>query len=231
VLVPLGLLLVVVGTPLSQEMRTANWESYGAREDIGIVEGLSRVWNRYLEDGAQQVVERTAIRFAHRASSAQTGGVVMRIAEQDGLIGVEPIRLLPAIFVPRILWPDKPTFQPGAWFSWYLGYATSPESATTATATMLGTEFYWMFGLFGLGLAFFLGMLYATAWRALMTLSRRGLMGIAGMYALLGTAVRFEETHAVYAIASPIITVVYAYLLLLIERGIRVVNATTAKRL
>jgi hypothetical protein len=64
-----------------------------------------------------------------------------------------------------------------------------------------------------------------------MAISRRGLIGIAGMYALLGTAVRFEEAHAVYAIASPITIVIYAYLLLLIERAIRVVNATTAARL
>lgn len=230
VTVALSAFMLAVGIPLSQEMRRANWESYGAREDIGIGEGLSRVWDRYAEEGLPTVLGRTTIKFAHRASSAQTGGLVMKIAEQDGLLGPEPLELLPAIFIPRVLWPEKPIFQPGAWFSWYLGYATSPESATTATATMLGTEIYWMFGSVGLILVALLGAIYAATWRALATLSRRGLMGVAGMYALLGSAVRFEETHAVYAIASPIITLAYAYVLVSAERALRSFAATAVNR-
>ena len=218
VLVPFGVAMLLVGIPLSQEMRVANWESYGAREGIDIGEGLSRVSAQYAEDGAVVVVEKTTVKFAHRASSAQMGGVVMQLAQEDGLLGMEPIKLLPAIFVPRVLWPDKPIFRPGAWFTWYLGKADSPETATSATATMLGTEAYWMFGVAGLLLILGLGLLYALIWRKMVSLSERGLMGFAGMFAFLGSAVRFEELNVVYAISAPIITLIYVYFLVVAER-------------
>lgn len=218
VLVPFAIFMLGVGIPLSEEMRKANWESYGAREGISIEEGLARVLAQYESAGIAATLEHTIVRFAHRASSAQIGGVVMQVAEEDGLIGLEPIKLLPTIFIPRFLWPGKPLFQPGAWFTWYLGRAASPEDATSATATMLGTETYWMLGTLGLVLLISLGALYAAIWRALEALSTRTLMGIAGMYALLGSAVRFEESHVVYAVSMPIITFIYVWVLSTVER-------------
>ncbi len=218
VLIPFAMFMLIVGIPLSEEIRKANWESYGVREGIGIDEGWERVLSRYQAEGPVTVLERTAVRFAHRASSAQSGGVVMQVAEEDGLIGLEPIKLLPAIFIPRFLWPDKPMFQPGAWFAWYLGQAASPEDATSATATMLGTETYWMLGVPGLVLLAALGAMYAMIWQTLAALSARAVMGIAGMYAMLGAAVRFEESHVIYAISSPIITLVYVWALVAAER-------------
>lgn len=45
----------------------------------------------------------------------------MQLAERDGFIGAVLIEGLSSIFVPRFLWPEKPSYMPGAWFTWYLG--------------------------------------------------------------------------------------------------------------
>lgn len=221
ILAPLAVFMLAIGIPLSQEIRSANWESTGGTEDIGLREGLSRVFEQYARGEGFQIVGKTLVIFSSRASSAEMGGVVMRYADRDGLIGTETLRLLPAVFIPRLLWPDKPVFRPGAWFTWYEGRAASPETATSATAMMLGTEFYWSFGVWGLLLLFFLGVLYAVVWSALTRVSAMGLMGFAGMYALLATAVRFEESNAVYAVSYPVAFLAYAYALVWAERVAR----------
>ena len=117
---------------------------------------------------------------------------------------------LATIFVPRVLWPDKPRYMPGAWFTWYLGYAASPETATTATAMMLPTELYWMFGLLGvvLGMAF-LAVLYFVVWERLRRLSRAGLLPMLALFALLARSAGMEGVHTIYAVSAPVILLAY----------------------
>lgn len=231
VLTPLALFMLAIGIPLSQEMRSANWESAGGTEEIDLSQGLTRVMSRYASGDGLSMIHYTIIAFCNRASSAESGGLVMRYAERDGFLGFETLKLLPAVFVPRILWPDKPSFRPGAWFTWYRGRASSPESATSATAMMLGTEFYWSFGAAGLLILMCLGGLYAIVWRALRRISTLGLVGFAGMFALLGMSVRFEESNALYAVSGPIAYVAYAYAFVWVERTGRSVLVTLKNRL
>ena len=223
VAVLVGVFMFAVGIPLSKVMREANWESWGSQEDIGLLEGLSRVVDGYQSGGFSSQVTESFVGFCHRANSAQMGGLVMYIVERDGHLGPEPLKLLPAMFVPRVLWPSKPVFAPGAWFTWYLGKASSPESASSATATMLGTEIYWMFAGFGAWLMLFLGMLYRFVWARMQTMAGKGVVGVAAMYSLFGDAIRFEETHTIYAIGGPLVFLLYAIALLWVERAVRAV--------
>ena len=221
IVVLVGVFMFAVGIPLSKVMRAANWESWGSQEDIGLVEGLSRVAEGYASEGFSSQISESFVKFCHRANSAQTGGLVMYVAARDGHLGLEPLKLLPAMFIPRVLWPGKPVFAPGAWFSWYLGKAKSPESATTATATMLGTEIYWMLGGLGLSLMFVIGMLYRFIWARMHSMAGKGVVGVAAMYSLFGDAIRFEETHTIYAIGGPLVFLLYAVALLWVERAVR----------
>lgn len=225
-----GVLLFAIGIPLSKVMRAANWESWGSNENIGLVEGLSRVADGYQATGFSSQVTESFVTFCHRANSAQIGGLVMYIAERDGHLGAEPLRLLPAMFIPRVLWPGKPVFAPGAWVTWYLGKASSPETASSATATMLGTEMYWMFGGPGLSLILLLGALYRFVWGRMQTMAGRGVVGVAAMYSLFGEAIRFEETHVIYAIGTPIVFLFYAFALLWVERAVRAMVKGVGRR-
>lgn len=206
-----ALFLVALIVPLSQAMRTDDWISTRGVESIGLADGLSRVGDAYVDEGLAETVIHNAVWLCHRASSADIGGLVMQISANDGHIGSEPVKGILGIFIPRFLWADKPSYQPGAWFTWYLGKAYSPETATSSTATMLGTEIFWMYGALGVFVLMpALGAVYSLAWQGMRRLSSRGFMGLAGMLALLVNAPRFEESHAVYAASAPIIFLVYA---------------------
>jgi hypothetical protein len=68
--------------------------------------------------------------------------------------------------IPRLFWPDKPRVIQGGWFTFMLGLADSPESATTNMAQNAQGELYWNFGLPGVivGMAL-LGVLLGKLWR------------------------------------------------------------------
>ncbi len=64
-------------------------------------------------------------------------------------------------FIPRVLWPDKPTTSRGGWFTRYIGV----DYATAIAMTSFG-ELYWNFGFIGVAIGMFIiGSLYAGLWR------------------------------------------------------------------
>lgn len=193
--------------PFSHEWREANWF---AKQDVGIGTVTERVVNKWEHDGFIETAAESTAKWLSRGSSSTQGGLVMQIAERDGLIGPVLIEGLATIFVPRFLWPDKPTYAPGAWFTWYLGKAATPEEATSSTAMMLPTEWYWMFGWAGVvgGMAF-LGWLYFRCWRFLHVRASTNLFPLVALFALSARSGGLEGIHAIYAISSPIILVVY----------------------
>lgn len=68
--------------------------------------------------------------------------------------------------VPRILWPNKPTVTQGAWFSYYLGFAPSPEKATVSLGITAIGELFWNFGIAGVIIGMFIvGLGFAGLWR------------------------------------------------------------------
>jgi hypothetical protein len=67
--------------------------------------------------------------------------------------------------VPRIIWPNKPAVNRGAWFSVYVGFARSEDRGFSLGMTAIG-ELYWNFGLVGVFLGMFvLGSLHSLIWR------------------------------------------------------------------
>jgi hypothetical protein len=205
-----AMFVVMFVFPFSQAWRFANWDGYVGNENAGIVDVSSRVFDNWQQNGILETAAEGSAQWLSRGSSAQSGGRVMQLTERDGHIGAAPIQGLLTIFIPRFLWPDKPAYAPGAWFTWYLGEASSPETATSATAMMLPTELYWMFGTAGvvIGMAL-LAVLNFQTWRYLIRRSATGLVPLAALSGLLALATGLEETFLIYALSAPIIFVVY----------------------
>jgi len=68
--------------------------------------------------------------------------------------------------IPRLFWPEKPTVTQGAWFSYYLGFAPSPEKATVSLGITAIGELYWNFGILGTVLGMFIiGLGFSGLWR------------------------------------------------------------------
>lgn len=203
-------LVVLFVFPFSQAWRQANWAGYRGYENADISTVASRVLSSWEQDGLLETAAASTAQWLSRGSSAEAGGLVMQLAERDGLIGPILIEGLTTIFIPRFLWPDKPLYMPGAWFTWYLGDARSPETATSSTAMMLPTELYWMFGILGVLIGMpLLGMLYFYIWKYLIRRAVRGLVSSVALFALLTSSAALESTHAIYAISGPIILLVY----------------------
>jgi hypothetical protein len=69
-------------------------------------------------------------------------------------------------FIPRILWPDKPTVTRGGWFAAYIGFAPSPEESTVSIGITATGELYWNFGTPGVVVGMFLiGCMFGGLWR------------------------------------------------------------------
>ena len=211
----LGFVLCVVLFifPFSYEWRKANWGHWGGTENAGIGEVSSRVFSRWGADGVVTTAGEGSVEWLMRGSSANLGAIVMQIADRDGHIGGFLMEGMVYIFIPRLLWPGKPMFLPGGWFTWYLGNASSPETATSASAMMLGTQMYWMYGILGVFIGMtLLGVLYAYCWKWLVGLSGKGPVLSAALFAFLTSAIRLEEADVLSAIAGPITLVAYFYL-------------------
>jgi hypothetical protein len=201
------LFVVLFVFPFSQAWREINWFS---KQDSSISAVAAYVFDQWSREGFLNTAAASTSHWLTRGSTSQIGGLVMQLAEQDGLLGPVLLAGLATIFIPRFLWPDKPLYMPGAWFTWYLGQAQSPEEATSSTAMMLPTELYWMFGAAGVvvGMIFF-ALLYSACWRMLWKLSASGAIPAVAMFAMLARSSNLEEVHTIYAFASPIMLIVY----------------------
>lgn len=208
--------VVLVVFPFTEAWRSANW---AGQENQSIATVASHVFSSWAEDGLLQTATASTGQWLVRSSSADAGGLVMELAERDGLLGPVLIEGLATIFIPRFLWPDKPLYRPGAWFTWYLGQAPSPEEATSSTAMMLPTELYWMFGVWGVFVGMpALGILYFYIWRGLMRRAERGLIASVALFAQLISSAALESNHTIYAISSPIILFIYVLSLEQVQR-------------
>lgn len=206
--------------PFSETWRDENWRATGAaRQQASVSEVTVKVIDTWKTNGIIEVANNSTSRWLARGSTSEIGGLVMLLAERDGFIGPILIEGLVTIFVPRFIWPDKPTYAPGAWFTWYLGNALSPETATSATAMMMPTELYWMFGVAGVVIGMgLIAVLYFSVWNFLIKKSKYNIIATLALFALLARSAGLEEIHAIYAISSPVTLIVYFYIFSIIVK-------------
>jgi hypothetical protein len=216
--------------PFSSAWREANWGVRSTRGGAGVRAVASKVYEDWEADGLLASAAKGTAAWLSRGSTARQGALVIEIAERDGLIGTTLLQGFAALFVPRLLWPDKPTYAPGAWFSWYLGYAETPETATSATGMPLPTELYWSFGLTGVlvGVPLLAG-LYFLVWRRLAVLARDGVVPLLALFALLARSAALEDTYLIYAVSSPLMVLIGVEVIRRLQRavGIRTTRQCT----
>jgi hypothetical protein len=185
----------------------------------------------------QEIVgsERVTLMFGARSSSApaddETPGTdsamtlaartcnfgqlsqVARIADEDGLYYGETLAYLVYIFIPRVVWPDKPEVTPGQWFARKLGKGqqlTETKFSNAINMTLAG-EFYLNFGWVGavVGLALY-GFLLQVVWNATgIFTTRNNVVGLVLAFLLL-----MQGSYASSAAALPQIVIGYGSMLI-----------------
>lgn len=150
----LGAMFVVYFAAFAEIRSTAG---VGAERFVALQE------HRALEEGAPLEKKQTLL---SRLSNFNQLTQVRRVAEEDGLQMGSTLDYLAFAFIPRFLWPEKPTVAKGAWFALRIGQANLMNGAITNSINMtvageLYLNFGWAGALFGLPL---FGVILAIPW-------------------------------------------------------------------
>jgi hypothetical protein len=104
--------------------------------------------------------------FFHRQFEPLPVGFIVHEVREGGFMMGGTMGYVFYMFVPRILWPEKPVVTRGNWFTYYLGFSDSPAWATSSTGQTAQGELYWNFGLAGVIIGmFFIGSFLGALWR------------------------------------------------------------------
>jgi hypothetical protein len=111
-------------------------------------------------------LQATFEQFALRQFNPLPLGFILGEVERDGFRYGETMAYVSYAFIPRLLWPDKPSLSKSSWFTVYLGFSPREAEATTATGITATGELYWNFGIIGVvsGMLF-IGILIGAVWR------------------------------------------------------------------
>lgn len=191
-------LYVSVIAPVVMTSRTAHADTHESP--------MSRIVRTYsrgdYEDEAG--TDKQLPRFLERAFDATATACIHSEVERAGHMYGEGMDYLVYAFIPRALWPDKPTVTRGAWFSEYLGQARSEETATTSLGQTAPGELYWNFGWPGvlLGMSL-LGVVCGKLWKLATPFAERDSLRL-----LLYFGITFQVTNMAEA-GSAFLSLVY----------------------
>ena len=123
-------------------------------------------WVKRPEDVDQNFFFSQLDQFVNRQFDSVSVGFIVSEVNQTGFKLGESMEYASYAFIPRVIWPDKPTVTRGAWFSEYLGvYGRDGEINTSIGMTAVG-ELYWNFGAPGVVIGMFVfGCLTGLLWR------------------------------------------------------------------
>ena len=108
------------------------------------------VWRKEtLEELDQTFFAEQIDQFLNRQFDAVPVGFIVGEVERSGLLFGETMQYASYAFIPRVIWPDKPTVTRGAWFSVRLGLFETEADATTSLGMTAVGELYWNFGVLG----------------------------------------------------------------------------------
>jgi hypothetical protein len=104
--------------------------------------------------------------FLSRQFEAVSTGYFVGEVRKNGYQWGDSMSYAMYAFIPRLLWPNKPSVSRGAWFTAYLGAAAREEEATTSTGISATGELYWNFGAAGVAIGMCgIGLFYGLLWR------------------------------------------------------------------
>lgn len=150
-----------------RDFRREAWYSgiqYSPVERVGIMRKLVQV--QVEQEGVQRTVEAGAETIIGRSAYDDLfADIVRRTPSEVPYWGGETYKSLVGIFIPRILWPDKPQMQLGQQFGHRYAYLYDLDTSTSYNFPFL-LEFYANFGPFGVYLGMCLvGLIYAALYK------------------------------------------------------------------
>lgn len=115
---------------------------------------------------SKKFLEQQGELFLVRQFDALPVGFFAGEVERSGLQRGATMRYAAYAFIPRAVWPDKPTVTRGGWFAAYLGFARRAEDSTVSLGMTATGELYWNFGVLGVCLGMFVfGSMIGGLWR------------------------------------------------------------------
>lgn len=178
-----------------------------ARSKVGV--GSSRITE--LQELATDEYEGDNTLFMRFSNINQLTNVV-QIVKEDGFYNGTTLEYLGFAFIPRILWPDKPLIQLGAWFAQRIGrgYVDEDGRAHNAINMTASGELYMNFGWMGvIAGSFIFGVIIAVFWKTI------SFWGIRNVFSnLFGFYLLFLALFSFGANLSILVTLLAMYLIM-----------------
>lgn len=168
--------------------------------------------------GFVETLEKGALGFLSRGNAGAYRGWAVSLADERGYEPRLVFEPMIYVFIPRILWPEKPRNLQAWEYSGlvfgqqYIAWSTSSTSAGLYTGLYLG--YGWLAVLIG---ALFIGALVAGLLKLAWRLGGPPLVGLY-VFGLLPFALRLDEAWAVGGLMTPIISFVYVVVLFQVAR-------------
>ncbi len=200
-----ALFLLIFVYPYIQEYRKVNWGLNPQGASVGEV--ARRVQENIEQEGTVKTVIGSWEQFELRFGSVYEAGAVVYFADKTGLVGGFFIKNLLIGFIPRILWPGKPSWDPSGWFTSFLAGGSGDYSlGISSTALHIAPELYWMYGWLGTLLGMLLlGLFYRKVSDWLLASGMKSPVFWAAWYAFLQFVTFLEEVRFNMAVLTPFI--------------------------
>lgn len=159
-----GVMLLLVFASVFQVLGEVRGQVFGLDRISHLLEG-----SPLAADGTSETDDdRGLVVLAARLSTFNQLTQVVRLVDEGGFYNGQTLRYLLYVFIPRIIWPDKPQVAPGQWFAEKIGRGQRLGARFSNAVNMtvpgeLYLNFGWLGTVAGLALT---GLLYLLFWEA-----------------------------------------------------------------
>jgi hypothetical protein len=183
----LAAILIVSLRGVTDQYRKMAWYTNEGQSAIeGPLMFFGLLQKRIVSDGIQGTVEKGFVTSAGRSANLDLlADVIRRTPDEVPYWGGETYLSLVGAFVPRFLWPDKPTKELGQGFGHRYGYIGANDSMTAINLPIL-VEFYVNFGMLGVVVGMFVvGIIYRLVERAVNRPGQDDIYSLAGIVLMI----------------------------------------------
>ena len=182
-----GAVLIVSLRGVTEQYRKMAWyQNEGADAIEGSGMFFELLQQRIASDGVEETVDKGFSTSAGRSANLDLfADVIRRTPDDVPYWGGETYLSLVGAFVPRFLWPDKPTKELGQAFGHRYGYIGARDSRTAVNLPIL-VEFYANFGMAGVAFGMFIvGIIYQLVEHAVNRPGQDDLYSLAGIVLMI----------------------------------------------
>jgi hypothetical protein len=182
-----GAVIIISLRGVTDQYRKMAWyQNEGANAIGGSSMFFGLLQRRIASDGVQGTIEQGFATSAGRSANLDLlADVIRRTPDEVPYWEGKTYLSLVGAFVPRFLWPDKPTKELGQGFGHRYGYIGARDSNTAINLPIL-VEFYVNFGMAGIALGMFLvGIIYRLVEHAVNKPGQADIYSLAGIVLMI----------------------------------------------